>query len=229
MGIGQATDRPRAVALLHTAIRIAIIIGIAFGAHFLIQWVEGRAAELPPESSTLLLGGVLFVVILAYAALIAIPFVPGVEIGVSLMMIRGTDIAPAVYLATVSGLTAAFLAGRYLSYDWLHRVLRDLHLRRACKFIERIKRKSRQDRLAMLRDTLPTWLRGGAINFRYVTLAVLINLPGNSLIGGGGGICLMAGLSRLFTPWVVILTIALAVLPVPALVWWLGVDFLGHK
>jgi len=229
MAINQQSQRPRSVAILHTAIRIGIIVGIAFAAHYLIQWVEARAEALPPGRQGLLLGGLLFIVVLAYTILIAIPFVPGVEIGLSLMMIRGPDIAPVVYLATVLGLVLAFLAGRYLSYDWLHRVFMDLHMKRAYKFIEKIKTADRLQRLDMLRSALPGWARGVAINFRYVTLALLINLPGNSLIGGGGGICMMAGLSRLFKPWVVILTIALAVLPVPALVWFTGIDILGSK
>jgi len=171
----------------------------------------------------------LFAVVLAYAVLIAIPFVPGVEIGLSLLMIRGADIAPVVYLATVFGLCAAFLAGRFLSYDWLHRIFMDLRLRRAGEFLERTENLSRQQRVEMLRAGLPAWLGGFAVNFRYVTLGALINLPGNSLIGGGGGICLLVGLSRLFTPWVVILTIALAVSPVPLLVILFGADFLGAK
>jgi len=209
--------------------RIAIIVAIAFGAHFLIQWVETRAGDLPQASQGFLLGGVLFLILCAYAILIALPFVPGIEIGLSLLMIRGAEIAPIVYLATVIGLVTAFLAGRFMSYDWLHRVFMDLRLRRASGFLVRTKNLTRTERLDMLRAGLPNWLSGFAINFRYVSLGLVINLPGNSLIGGGGGICLLAGLSRLFTPWVTIATIALAVSPVPILVWIFGTGILGAK
>lgn len=175
------------------------------------------------------MGGLIVAIVVTYAALMALPFVPGIEIGVSLMMIRGPEVAPAVYLATVSGLTVAFLAGRYMSYDWLHQVFMDLRLRRACAFLERSKDLDRNERLDFLRSRLPKWLGGVALNFRYVTLALLLNLPGNAIIGGGGGICLMAGLSRLFAPWIMVLTIALAVSPVPILVWVLGIEILGSK
>jgi hypothetical protein len=197
--------------------------------HFLIQWVEERAASFPEGSQLMLLSSLLLVVVLVYAILIAIPFVPGIEIGVSLMMIRGAEIAPVVYLATILGLMTAFLAGRFMSYDWLYRIFSDLRLRRACRFLEGTKYLNRRQRLEVLREGMPIWLGKYAINFRYLTLGLLINLPGNSLIGGGGGICLMAGLSRLFTPWVVIVTIAVAVSPVPLLVWFYGTGILGGK
>lgn len=198
-------------------------------AHYLIQWVEVRTALLAPDTQGAVLNGVLIAVAIAYAALIAVPFVPGIEIGITLMMIRGAEVAPMVYIATVAGLLAAYFIGRFVSYDWLHRVLMDLRLKRACRFLERTKDLARQQRLDMLRGWLPDWLGGVALNFRYVTLALLINLPGNAVAGGGGGICMMAGWSRLFAPWLVVLTIALAVLPVPALVWFSGIDILGSK
>ncbi len=229
MGIQHIKQRSLATAIIFTAIRVGIVVGIAVGAHFLIQWVETRAQDLPPNSQGFVLGGILLVVVLAYAVLIAIPFVPGIEIGVSLMMIRGSEVAPVVYLATVLGLVAAFLAGRYLSYDWLHQVLMDLRLKRACNFLERIKGMNRQQRLDTLRGVLPNWAQGFAIKFRYVMLALLINIPGNSLIGGGGGISFLAGLTRLFSPWVTVLAIAVAVAPVPLLVWLYGSGILGAK
>lgn len=216
-------------AFVKSVIRLGVIVAIAFGAHFLIQWVETQTASLPPGQQSAVLGGMLVVVVLAYAALMALPFVPGIEIGVSLMMIRGAEVVPVVYLATITGLCVAYFAGRFLSYDWLHRVFLDLRMHRACAFLESSKDLTEDERLDLLRARLPRWLRKIAINFRYVTLALLLNLPGNAVIGGGGGICLMAGLSRLFTPWLMVLTIILAVSPVPILVWVLGIEILGIK
>jgi hypothetical protein len=53
------------------------------------------------------------------------------------------------------------------------------------------------------------------LRYRYLALALAVNLPGNVILCGGGGIALMAGLSRLFDPLPFLLTILLAVLPVP--------------
>ena len=57
---------------------------------------------------------------------------------------------------------------------------------------------------------------------RYPLLAALINVPGNAVVGGGGGIALTAGFSRLFRPGWTALTVALAVAPVPLIVWLTG-------
>jgi hypothetical protein len=47
---------------------------------------------------------------------------------------------------------------------------------------------------------------------------VALNLPGNTLLGGGGGIALMAGLSGLYPMPAYLTTVAIAVAPVPLLV-----------
>lgn len=212
---------------MKTAIRVAIVIAVALAAHFLFQWIQARASALTPGTRSVVMGGMLTGVVLAYALLIALPFVPGIEIGITLMMMQGPHFAPVVYLATLAGLITAYLAGRFLSYTWLERVFRDMRLKRASDFLQGIQDMDRDQRLNALRDNLPDWCAPLAIRFRYVMLAILVNLPGNFVLGGGGGIFLMAGLSRLFSTWLVVATIALAVLPVPAMVWFFGVDILG--
>lgn len=64
-----------------------------------------------------------------------------------------------------------------------------------------------------------------AIRYRYVAIALAVNMPGNSLIGGGGGIMIIAGLSGVFTPLATFLTIMIAVSPVPLAVVFLGLRF----
>jgi hypothetical protein len=53
------------------------------------------------------------------------------------------------------------------------------------------------------------------LHHRLWALALLINLPGSALIGGGGGICMAVGVSRLVTYPQFLLTTALAVSPLP--------------
>jgi hypothetical protein len=53
------------------------------------------------------------------------------------------------------------------------------------------------------------------LRHRFIALAVAINLPGNILIGGGGGIAMFAGMSGIFPFPMYLLTIVLAVAPVP--------------
>ncbi len=166
-------------------------------------------------------------VTLLYALLLAIPFVPGAEIGISLLMKFGSDVAVVVYGATLAGLTLAYgfgLAfGDRLACDFLWKI----GLRRACRFVDDMKVLSPAERLERLENSLPTWLGRYAIRSRYLLLAILINLPGNSLIGGGGGILLVAGLTRVFRPLPTLATLALATLPVPALVYVFGAGWFG--
>ena len=63
-----------------------------------------------------------------------------------------------------------------------------------------------------------------ALSYRYVAMAVAVNTPGNSIIGGGGGIMIIAGLSGIFAPLSTFLTIIVAVSPVPLAVIFLGLQ-----
>jgi hypothetical protein len=47
---------------------------------------------------------------------------------------------------------------------------------------------------------------------------LLLNLPGNAALGGGGGIAMMSGFCRLFTFAGFVTTVALAVAPMPLLI-----------
>ncbi|WP_342075862.1 hypothetical protein [Yoonia sp. SS1-5] len=221
------TPPPWRVALPRTVLRIILVAGAAY----LIMWgfdlVMDRIRMLDDPAANRAATQVLIAAVIGYAILIAIPFVPGIEIGIALLLMKGAAIAPFVYLATVVGLSAAFVVGQTLSLDWLHKVFADLHMLRACRLLDGIKRHSTQERLAMLTDRLPRWLARPLVQYRYVTIGLLINMPGTSLIGGGGGILMLAGVTRLFHSLWMFAVIALATLPVPLAVWLFGSDVLG--
>ena len=158
----------------------------------------------------------------AYIGLLAMPFVPGAEIGLALLTAFGADIAPLVYGATVLGMLLAFTCGRFLPVSLLGGAFSLLRLSRAAALIRKAAPLSQEDRLSMLLDGAPPRIVALALRHRYIALALLINLPGNALIGGGGGIMLMAGLSGIFAPLPTILTVLLAVCPVPLTILLLG-------
>ena len=212
---------PLWVGLFRLGLRILVIVAVVYAIHLMMNWATARAEAAGRDGLML---GVLTVLLLAYALLIAIPFMPGIEIGISLLILKGASIAPLVYAATVMGLSLALLAGRFTPYGWLHGFLADLRLRRASNLVERLAPMSREERLEHLAERAPHWLRPIIRTGRYVLLAILLNVPGNSVIGGGGGIAFIAGFSRLFRPSIAILVIALAVLPVPLTVWIAGTD-----
>ena len=163
----------------------------------------------------------------AYAVLLAVPFVPGVEIGLSLLIMQGAAAAPFVHAATVAGLSISYAMGSAFATTLPCAFLRRMGLPRACAFVDAMKDLNRPARLQTLQDAVPRWVGRWIIGHRYVLLALLINIPGNSLIGGGGGgILLVAGLSRLYSYPAILLTLILATAPVPFAVWLLGSEIL---
>ena len=162
-----------------------------------------------------------------YALLLAVPFVPGAEIGIAMMVMLGPPIAVLVYLCTVTGLSLSFAVGRLIPIRILVRLAHDFRLDQTARLLEAIEPLNRNQRLDLLislssKRFLPLLLR-----YRYLALAVALNVPGNYLVGGGGGIALIAGASRVYTIPGYLLTILLAVSPVPIAVLILGTGFLS--
>ncbi len=141
-------------------------------------------------------------VLLLYAGLLALPFVPGAEIGIALLVLFGVAMALPVYVATVLGLSLAFLAGRRAAPRAAGPGLAE--------------EPGTPDRFASLRVAVGTlrWF-APVMRFRWVAVIVLINTPGNTVIGGGGGIAMAAGYSRAFPFPMFLASIAVAVAPVP--------------
>jgi len=218
---------PLKTSLARTIARLLVILLFAYGVHLFVDWIMVRTEAVESEMGATLRIGVLAFVLIAYALMIAIPFMPGVEIGFSLILMSGAEFAPVVYLATVAGLIIAYSAGRCLPYAWLRRILLDLRLSGACRMLDVVGPLPAEERIALLRDRLPRGLGKLAVNYRYLLLAGLINLPGSAVIGGGGGISMVAGLTHLFRPRATVVTIVLAVLPLPLAVWLWGPGIFG--
>jgi len=197
--------------VLRVAILIAVVVLATWGAHAVR---EALNLQIRPDNEQqvhrlIMLGAA------AYIGLLALPFVPGAEIGLAMLAAFGPAIAPLIYACTVTSMMLAFIAGRFLPADALRRVLSSLRMRRAADLVARAAPLSGDARLAMLLDGQSARILKLAVRYRYLALALAVNTPGNSVIGGGGGIMLMAGLSGIFSPLATIATIALAVSPVP--------------
>ena len=151
------------------------------------------------------------------------PFVPGAEIGLAMLAAFGQGIAPLIYVCTVASMTLAYAVGRFLPIGALERLLSFLRMRRAATLVARAAPLSQEERLAMLLEGQSKRSLSFLVRYPYLALALAVNTPGNSVIGGGGGIMIMAGLSGIFSPLSTFLTVALAVSPVPFAVVFLGV------
>lgn len=210
--------------LLRLALRICLALALAVLASLAFDWLKQRISVLEAGTSAPAMVGLIAVMLLAYALVLAVPFMPGIEIGIALMVIEGAAMAPFVYLATLLGLGLAFAVGYLMPMTALHRLLQDLGWLRACLWVDRLARTPPDQRPALLAARLPRWLAPLLMNWRHVTLAVLLNMPGNTALGGGGGLMLIAGLSGLFRPAGVMAMLALAVAPVPLVVWLWGAE-----
>lgn len=161
-----------------------------------------------------------------YSVLLAIPFVPGAEIGLALIAMLGPSIALLVYLCTVAGLTISFIVGRYIPLGMLISIVERLGLMRTTAFLKSVEPLNGQQRLELLVEKAPTRFLPFLLRHRYFALAVVLNIPGNFIVGGGGGITLFAGVSRLFSTPAFLLTVGVAVSPVPLAVFVLGKSIL---
>lgn len=150
-----------------------------------------------------------------YVVLMTIPFTPAAEIGLSMLLIFGGKIAFLVYVSTVAALALAYLIGRFLPAHLVAKAFGGIGLTRAQKFADRLEPLAGDERMALLITESPARLVPWLVRHRYLALAVLLNVPGNVVIGGGGGIAMAAGMTRLFSFPAYLLTVALAVAPLP--------------
>ncbi|PUB11023.1 hypothetical protein [Yoonia sediminilitoris] len=203
--------------IIRGLLRVAALLALIFFGHEVIavvsSWLE---IKLMPHTEDMLHRSIVAGTIV-YVVLMAIPFVPGAEIGLTLLTALGGALAPLVYLATAVSLMTAYLVGRLMPASVLQRGLSAVGLARMAALVGEaatLTDADLQQRLATM--TASPFLKS-LLRYRYIALALAVNMPGNIVIGGGGGIALMAGLSRMFTPVSFLLTILIAVLPVPLL------------
>lgn len=134
------------------------------------EWIQGTR-ELDGGASLVL------ALSLLYAALLALPFVPAIELGLLVMVLFGKPGAVIAWLATVAGLNLAYGCGRCLGPR--------LASGSRARLPEAVGRHL--DRLAATRSRALA---------PALTLALLLNMPGNTAVGGGGGIALVYGATR---------------------------------
>lgn len=193
------------------------MLALIFGGQELIEmttaWLD---LALTPHNEEMMYRAIVFGTAV-YVMVMAVPFVPGAEIGFALLTTTGGALAPLVYLATTASLIIAYSIGRLLPPEILQKGLAAVGLKRAAAFV--------QEASEMTDDTLQKQLMSMSgpkslqvlLRYRYVAIALAINMPGNIVLGGGGGLAMMAGLSRCFQPLPFLLTVLVAVLPVPLL------------
>jgi hypothetical protein len=198
-----------------TLLMIAVLILLVISANVGVGHIASALQFDIRPSNEDLVHRTLMTAAVIYVLLIALPFVPAVEIGLVLIALFGPPVAVLLYVCTILGLTASFVLGWLIPLRVVGTLFAELRLRRASKLIERLDSTDKDARLALLLQNSPRRTVSALLRHRYLVLAVALNLPGNIVIGGGGGIALTAGVSKLYSIAGFLTTIAIAVAPIP--------------
>lgn len=206
--------RPSLRSLLLAGVYFSLVAAGWFAGRALLDfWASDVLPGAARRPWTLLLTATVIYVLAS-----AIPFVPGAEIGLGLLLMFGDRVAVLVYAAMVLALSLAYLVGRFVPTAWIARLFARLGQHRARDLVLDMAPLDPGQRAELLSARAPRRVVPFLLRHRYLALAVVLNLPGNSLLGGGGGIALAAGMSRLYSVPAFLTTVALAVAPIPAVV-----------
>lgn len=198
-------------------LKLALIVGMLTLLNYGGSLVVGQFNfQFWPEHEKMVITA-LWVSVLLYILWMALPFVPGIELGLAIMAMLGPKGIVLVYLCTLLSLSLSFAIGRLIPLKVLSRILGWLHLQKAQKMVLQLEPLNSEEKLEYLLNTAPSKVIPYLLKHRYLMIAVALNLPGNVIIGGGGGIGMIAGMSRLCPFPKYILFVSLAITPLPIL------------
>lgn len=222
MHSGAVNSSDQAGRRVGLVIKLGLFLAVLVAANQAGNWIMGELSLTLRPSNEVYFHRLIMTALIIYVLLMALPFVPGVEIGMMMMALFGAKIVPLVYLATVVALIVAYVAGRYVPHRFVLEVLDALRLRRARALLQRVESLGTRERVDfLLQGTSTRWIPF-LLRHRHMAVALALNVPGNAVMGGGGGISLAAGFSRLFSLPAYALTVSLAVAPLPIAVWLAG-------
>ena len=208
--------KPRVV--VSVASLVALACALLVGSQYVGDWVAlWLSPHLTPSTEPAVHRAIMAATLL-YVLLMALPFVPGVEIGLGMMLMFGAPIVPLVYGSTVLALCLSFLIGRLVPQTVIIGVCDHLRLTRTARLLREVEHLDAGDRPAFLLRAAPGRLLPLLLRHRCLALVFALNVPGNAVVGGGGGIGLVAGYSRVFTFPAYASAVAIGILPAPLLV-----------
>lgn len=203
-------------------IKLGLFLAVLVAANQAGHWIMDELSLTIRPSNEVYLHRLIMTAVVIYVLLTALPFVPGVEVGMMMMALFGAKIVPLVYLATVIALIVAYVVGRYIPREFVLELFDALRLRRARVLLQSVEPLGPKERVDFLLQGASSRWASFLLRHRYMAVAVTLNVPGNAVIGGGGGISLAAGFSGLFSLPTYALTVMFAVAPLPIAVWFTG-------
>lgn len=200
----------------HTRIwRIAAIVAAIIALNFAGGWFAAQInLQIWPQHSDII-ELIIVAIVVGYVLAMATPFVPGIEIGLALMLLLGPGGVVLVYLCTQIALALSFLLGRLIPTQLIAHIFDWLNFHRARRLIEAVERVAPEQRIRTLAERSPARWIAFLVRHHYLALTIILNLPGNAIIGGAGGLGMIAGLSRAVPLHHFAILMAIATLPVP--------------
>ena len=200
----------------HTRIaRIAAVVAAIVALNVAGGWLAAQLnLQIWPQHSDII-ELIIVAIVIGYILAMATPFVPGIEVGLALMLLLGPGGIVLVYLCTQVALTLSFLVGRLIPAQLIARIFEWLNFQRGRRLVEAIDRVAPQYRIQALAERSPARWIAFFVRHHYLALAIILNLPGNAIVGGAGGLGMIAGMSRAVPLQYFVILMAIATLPVP--------------
>ena len=202
---------PKLKLLFKLSLLVGFLLVLNYGGSLVVEQIN---FQLWPEHEHLIITALWFS-IGVYILWMAIPFVPGIELGLALMVMLGPKGVLLVYLCTLLSLSLSFAIGRLIPLKAFARFVGWLHLRKSRDLVLQLEPLNSEQKLDFLLKSAPSKIVPFLLKHRYLMIALVLNLPGNALIGGGGGIGLIAGMCRMFPFPKYVLLVSFAITPLP--------------
>jgi hypothetical protein len=209
----KSAEAPRINRFLKISLLVGFLVSVNYGGSLVVEQIN---FQVWPEHEHLMITALWFAIVV-YVLWMALPFVPGIELGLALMVLLGTRGVVLVYFCTLMSLSLSFTIGRLIPLNTFARFLGWLHLYKSQDLVLQLEPLNSEEKLDFLLSSAPSKIIPFLVKHRYLMIAIALNLPGNALIGGGGGIGLISGMSRLYPFPKYILLVSLAITPLPLL------------
>lgn len=212
--------RPYRTTLTHiprasTLVKFGLFLGVVLSLNTAGAWLAAQAnVQIWPEHLEVI-ELMWLAMAVTYIVLMTMPFVPGIEIGFVLMMTLGDGGILLVYLATQLSLSISFWLGHLLPTDKLAGAIKLVGMNKAASLLTRAQNVGCDQRGQWLGRHFDSRIGRWLVNHQSTSLAIAINLPGNAIVGGAGGIGMLVGSSGLLCYRRYALVMAIATAPLP--------------
>jgi len=165
---------PKFKILLKISLVVGFLLFLNFGGSLVVDRIN---FQLWPEHEHLIVM-VVWLAIAVYVLWMAMPFVPGIELGLALMVMLGSKGVVLVYTCTLLSLSLSFAIGRLIPLKVFARLLGWLHLRKPRDLVIQLEPLSSEQKLDFLLGAAPSRVVPFLLKHRYFMIAIILNLPG---------------------------------------------------